>query len=29
LKPDASVWTTLFLAVAAALALSFLLTGCA
>jgi hypothetical protein len=29
LKPDTSVWTTLFLAVAAALALSFLLTGCA
>ena len=29
MKPDTSVWATFFLAVAAALALSFLLTGCA
>jgi hypothetical protein len=29
MKQDTSVWATFFLAVAAALALSFLLTGCA
>jgi hypothetical protein len=29
MNQDTSVWTTLFLAVAAALALSFLLSGCA
>ena len=29
MKQDTSVWTTFFLAVAAALALTFLLSGCA
>jgi hypothetical protein len=29
MKEDTSVWATIFLAVAAALALSFLLSGCA